>query len=125
MLASGTVDTSSEEELRLSFEKALERDDPFELQELVVEVALRSESREWAECTCADLARHRNAHVRDNALLGFGHLARRFGALDRRRCQRLVENGLFAHHEYVREQAQSAASDLETFLSWRFERPAS
>jgi hypothetical protein len=117
------MDAEREEELRLSYERALERDDPFELQELVLEVALQSESREWAECTCADLAKHRNAHVRGNALLGFGHLARRFGALDRRRVQRLVEKALFAHHEYVREQAESAAEDLETFLAWRFDRP--
>jgi hypothetical protein len=117
------VDDEREAELHRSFEHALERDDPIELQRLVLDVALHSESREWAECTCADLARHRNAHVRGNALLGFGHLARRFGALDRRRVQRLVEKGLFAHHEYIREQAQSAAQDLETFLSWHFDPP--
>ena len=125
MILSGTVAAGRDQELQLDYERALERDDPIELQRLVLEVALHSDSREWAECTCADLARHRNAHVRGNALLGFGHLARRFGALDRRRVQRLVEKGLFAHHEYVREQAESAAEDLETFLAWRFERPPS
>jgi hypothetical protein len=117
------MDTEREEELQLGYERALERDDPFELQQLAIEVALHSENREWAECACADLAKHRNAHVRGNALLGFGHLARRFGALDRRRVQRLVEKGLFAHHEYIRQQAESAAEDLHTFLAWHFERP--
>ncbi len=123
VISSPSVDADREDELRLSYEHALERDDPGELQQLVLEVALHSERREWAECSCADLARHRNAHVRGNALLGFGHLARRFGALDRRRVQRLVERGLFAQHEYVREQAESAAEDLQTFLAWHFERP--
>ena len=90
----------------------------------MVELALESREREWAECTCAQLARHRSAAVRGAALLGFGHLAQRFGALDRRRVQRLVERGLFAHHELLRERAESAAQDLETFLAWEFERPA-
>jgi hypothetical protein len=116
--------SDTDELLRRRFDGAVERDDPGELQRIVIEVALESEDREWAECSCAQLARHRNAQVRGNALLSFGHLARRFGVLDRRRVQRLVETGLFAHHEYVRRQAESAAEDLETLLAWCFERPA-
>jgi hypothetical protein len=115
--------SSAQEDLARRFEAALERDDPFELQELALEIAHHAGDRLWAESCCARLARHRNAHVRGNALLGFGHLARRFGMLDRRRVQRLVEIGLHAHHEYVREQAASAADDLETCLGWSFERP--
>ena len=61
--------------------------------------------------------------VKGDALAGFGHLARRFGQLDRRRVQRLVEIGLHARHEYVREQAESAADDLETLLAWQLDRP--
>jgi hypothetical protein len=116
--------SETEAELHRRAETALERGDPIELERLVVEVALESDDREWAECTCAQLARHRNAGVRGSALLGFGHLAQRFGALDRRRVQRLVERGLFAHHELVRERAESAAQDLETLLAWQFDRPA-
>jgi hypothetical protein len=112
-----------EARLRERFEDAVERDDPLELQELILELALESGDRVWAECGCAQLARHRNAHVRGNAFLGFAHLARRFGELDRNRVKRLVEIGLFAHHEYVRAQAESAAEDLQTLLDWRFERP--
>jgi hypothetical protein len=117
---------SSEDRLRKGFEAALERDDPIELQHLILDVALECEDRdrEWAECCCAQLAKHRNANVRGNALLGFGHLARRFGQLDRNRVRRLIEIGLHAHNEYVRERAESAADDLETYLSWNFERPA-
>ena len=117
-------ESANEASLRIRTEKALERDQPLELEQLVVELALESEDRIWAECTCAQLARHRNAGVRGGALLGFGHLARRFGALDRRRVHRLVEMGLFAQNELVRERAHSAADDLETFLAWHFERPA-
>jgi hypothetical protein len=104
-------------------EAVLARDDPSELEPLLLSVALESEDREWAECTCAQLARHRHAGVRGAALQGFGHLAQRFGTLDRRRVQRLVERGLYAHHELVRERAESAAQDLETFLAWEIERP--
>lgn len=107
------------------FDAALERDDPFELQEMVLQIALESEDREWAEWACVLLARHRNANVRGNALQGFGHLARRFGRLDPMRTRPLIENGLHAHHEYIREQATSAADDVEAYLSWSVSRPSS
>lgn len=111
------------DELRRSVEKALARDDPAELQQLVGRVAHEAPDRRWAEIVCARLAQHRNATVRGDALACLGHLARRFGQLDRRRVQRLVENGLHARHEYVRAQAESAADDLETYLAWSFDRP--
>ena len=113
----------SEEQRHRAFDAALLRDDASELEQLVLDVGMETEDREWAECFCARLTKHRNATVRGNALLGLGHLARRFGQLDRNRVQRLVETGLFAHHDYVREQAESAAMDIETYLDWRFERP--
>ncbi len=106
------------------FDDALERDDSIELQRLAREVALDCEEREWAETGLARLAKHHNANVRGDALAGFGHLARRFGILDRNRVQRLIETGLHARHEYLREQAESAAADVETFLSWHLDRPA-
>ncbi len=109
--------------LRRRVEDAFERDDPRELEPLVLELALQSAEREWAESCCAQLCRHRNAHVRGNALAGFAHLARRFGQLDLHRVKRRVEIALWDRHEYVRAQAESAADDLETFLCWKLERP--
>jgi hypothetical protein len=106
------------------FEGALLRDDPFELQDLIAEVALESDARVWAECCCAQLTKHRSAEVRGTALRGFGHLARRFGILDPNRVRRLIENGLHSQHEFIRSEAESAADDVETFLAWRFDRPA-
>jgi len=105
------------------FESALLRDDPFELQDLIAEVALESEARVWAECCCAQLTKHRSAEVRGTALRGFGHLARRFGILDPHRVHRLIENGLHSQHEFIRCEAESAADDVETFLAWHFDRP--
>lgn len=106
------------------FEVALLRDDPFELQDLIAEVALESDARLWAECCLAQLSKHRSAEVRGTALRGFGHLARRFGILDPNRVRKLIEQGLHSHHEFVRGEAESAAEDVETFLAWNFDRPA-
>ena len=102
-------------------EDALLRDDPLELEPLILDVAHHSEEREWAEACCVQLARHRNAMVRGNAVAGFGHLAQRFGQLDRHRVQRRVVIALHDQSEYVRDQAQSAAEDLETYLRWEIE----
>ena len=106
-----------------SSEAALERDDPVELVDWILALSSESEDRELAENCCARLARHRNAMVRGSAMLGFGHLARRFGRLDAHRVKRLVDTGLHDGSDYVREQARSAAEDLKTFLAWDFDLP--
>ena len=116
--ASGIRDT-----LMDSFDAALERDDPFELQELILVIALEARGRKWAEWACGRLARHRNANVRGNALAGFGHLARRFGKLDPTRARGPIETGLYADNEYIREKAESAADDVDAHLSWNLRRP--
>jgi len=102
-------------------EEALERDDPVELMDWILELASEGGDRALAENCCARLARHRNAMVRGNAMLGFGHLARRFGRLDAQRIKRLDDSALHDGSGYVREQARSAAEDLRTFLAWEFE----
>lgn len=104
-------------------EAALERDDPLELIDWILEFSAESDDRELAENCCVQLARHRNAMVRGNAMLGFGHLARRFGRVDAHRVKRLVDTGLCDGSDYVREQARSAAEDLKTFLDWEFDLP--
>ena len=104
-------------------EAALERDDPLELADLVFDLALEGSDRELVESCCGRLVRHRNAMVRGNAVVGLGHLARRFGRLDENRFKRMVENALHDPSEQVREQARGAADDLLTFLGWEFEVP--
>ncbi|MCH2169605.1 hypothetical protein MK489_02385 [Myxococcota bacterium] len=112
-------------EFRAAVEDALLRDEPDELMNLVMDVALEASDPEWAQACCVQLSKHRNAQVRGNAVLGLGHLARRFGQLDLQRVGRVMNRALFDRSPFVREQAESAADDLETFLSWRFERPES
>ena len=116
-------DTAVDEAFRSRVEDAIELDDPIELADLATDVGLVAEPLEWAQSCCIQLARHRNANVRGNAVLAFGHLARRFGRLDPQRIRRLVQIALYDPSEYVRGQANSAADDLSTFLGWEFERP--
>ena len=106
-----------------AIEAALERDDPVELMDLIIEIATNGDDREFVENCCVQLTRHRNPNVRGNAVLGFGHLARRFGRLDGHRVKRLVEIALRERSEYVRAQARSAVEDLATFLAWEFDSP--
>ena len=67
-------------------------------------------------------ARSSDPLVRGNALLSFGHLARRFGELPRDPVYTLVAQGLSDHDAYVRGQADAAADDLGQFLGWCVER---
>ena len=106
---------------RAEVEAAIERDDPAELMDVATRIGLDAEEREWAQSCCAQLARHRNAQVRGNAVAGLGHLARRFGRLDPNRVKRIVQIALCDRSEYVQEMARSAAEDLHTFLAWDFE----
>jgi hypothetical protein len=102
---------------------ALERDDPADLLHAVLAAALYDPELEWAEALCLRLATHPNFTVRGNALLGFGHLARLHGRLDRAKVQPVIQAGLHDSDDYVRGHANDAADDAEHFLGWRFSRP--
>ena len=112
------------EAFRETVEHAIERDDPTELMDVALDIALEAAEHEWAQSCCIQLSRHRNAQVRGNAIAAFGHLARRFGRLDSQRVRRIVNVALYDPSDYVRSQAESAAEDLATFLAWEFERPS-
>lgn len=61
--------------------------------------------------------------IRGNALLSFGHLARRFGEIPRDPVYDLVVRGMADRDSHVRGQADAAADDLDQFLGWNMERP--
>lgn len=107
--------------LRARAEATIAHDELPSLRALVQEIAHEAEDRDWAQSCFVQLAKHRDAEVRGNAIAGFGHLARRFGHLDPGRVRRIVGIALVDPSRTVREQARSAALDLRTFLGWHFD----
>lgn len=97
--------------------------EPDSISRVIIAVALHGDERCWAEAFCEQFASHPNASVRGSALLGFGHLARRFRELDTQRIKPLLELGLSDPDKWVRAQTESAVDDAEFFLGWRFQRP--
>jgi hypothetical protein len=103
-------------------EAAIARDDPDELLYVPIALGLHAEDLEWAQAVCIRLAAHAHFNVRGNAVLAFGHLARRFRRLDRTAVEPLVRQALTDADEYVRGQAMDAAGDLAHFLGWSLAR---
>jgi hypothetical protein len=99
-------------------EAAITRNDPEELLYVPIAVSLHAERFEWAQALCIRLATHPHFNVRGNAVLGFGHLARRFRRIDRAAVEPLVLRALTDSNEYVRGQAAEAVHDLRHFLGW-------
>jgi hypothetical protein len=95
---------------------ALARDIPEELQCVAVAVALADDDYRYSVELCLRLARHIDPTVVGNALLGFGHIARRFGRLPSE-ARQLVEAGLASTDLHVRSQAESAADDIASFAA--------
>lgn len=112
------IDRMSREEV----EAALGRDDPEELIRAVLAVALHSEDGEWAASVCVRLASHGHFNVRGNAILGFGHLARRYGRLEPA-ARDIIEAALRDADPYIRGQAEAVADDVQHFLHWKIATP--
>lgn len=85
-----------------------------------IAVSLHDHDIEFATSVLRQLAQHKDPTVRGNALLGFGHLARRIGKLDSEVVAPLVKAGLRDPNTFVRGQANCAADDLTFFLGWDF-----
>jgi len=103
-------------------QEALARNAPDELQLVALAVALHEPDADRAFATCARLAEHPDLGVRGNAMLGFGHIARRHRRLDERALP-MIEAGLQDSAAWVRGQADSAAEEVQTLLGWEIERP--
>lgn len=107
--------------------QALARNAPDELLHIPVALSLEPPEDDfpgYAESICRELARHEDATVRGNAILGFGHLARTAGIIWKPSDVRaLVAAGLVDADPYVRGQAEVAASDLRHYLKWSIRKP--
>jgi hypothetical protein len=107
---------------RAEIEDAIERDDPQQLLYAVLSAALYSDDQKWGQEICLRLASHFHPHVRGNAILGFGHIARRHSSLDQTRVKQAIERALVDPDAYVRGHAEDAADDIEHFLHWQIAR---
>ncbi len=112
-------DEEIEREEREELSQALQSNDVARLLMLPIVHSLHHPDLEWVTQICVRLSAHPDSNVRGNAVLGFGHLARRFGELDERALP-IVEKALLDEDRYVRGQAWAAADDLRHFLGWRF-----
>ena len=102
----------------------LELDEAPALVTVPISVSLHSDDLPWAQEVCLRLSSYRDERVRANAVLSFGHLARRFRRLDLARVLPVVENALADSSPEVRGQADAAAEDIELFLGCVVSRPA-
>ncbi len=102
-------------------EQALARNDPEELLRVVIGVALYEEDLGYSQQLCIRLSSHEHFNVRGNAVLGFGHLARRFRTLNKTLVKPIIERSLRDPSDYVRGQAVDAADDVAHFLKWKIE----
>jgi hypothetical protein len=102
-------------------EAVIARSDPEELWYTPIVVSMDPPDCAWAEGVCLRLAKHSHPIVRGNAILGFGHLARRYGNLDQEAVRPLIEAALHDPDAYVRDHARTAAGDTAYFLGWHFD----
>jgi hypothetical protein len=65
-----------------------------------------------------ELSAHSHFHVRGNAILGFSHIAQRFGYLDREIVQPIIQASPLDEVEYVRGQAIATMDDTAFLLGW-------
>lgn len=103
-------------------EAVLARGDADELLYVPIVVSLEPPDCAWSFNICKQLAAHADPRVRGNAILGFGHLARTCGALNRD-IGSLIEAAHDDPDEYVRGQAYNAACDVNHFLGWNLRVP--
>ena|SRR6266516_3026794 len=88
----------------------------------VLAVALHENDLDFAQDYCLRATGARDPLVRGNAVLGLGHLARRFGRLDQNKVEPIVAWALLDDDQYIRGQAEAAADDIQHFTTWRVRR---
>ena len=85
-----------------------------------VTVSMYEDDYEWALSICTSLSSHSDPIVRGNAILGFGHLARRFRKMSERVVPILLP-ALSDSDRHVSGHAYSACGDISFFTDWGIE----
>lgn len=93
------------------------QNEPDELKRFIVGIALYHPDGARVELACRSYVGHDDEEVRGNAILAFGHLARRFRVLSPD-IKPLIESALLDDSAHVKGQAWAAASDVRFFLGW-------
>ena len=106
---------------RDAVERALRDDNPDLLLEAVIAVSMFDDDWHHAQELCVRLSSHWHFNVRGNAILGFGHIARVHGQLDRGLVQPIIEDALRDSNDYVRSHGVDAADDTGHFLGWKYD----
>lgn len=88
-----------------------------ELILLPLSIGLYHHNWRIAQNLCIELAKHQNAHVRANSILGLAHIARTKGELEKRLVKPIVLKELRDNEEY-RGTVIDAISDINLFFKW-------
>ncbi len=107
---------------RIAVEQALRDDVPDVLLRAVIAVSMHDDDWRYAQDLCVRLASHPHFNVRGNAVLGFGHIARVHGQLDRPLMQPIIQAALRDESDYIRGQAVCAMDDTAFFLEWHYDK---
>ncbi len=92
------------------------------LRTVPLSLSLYSDDLHWAIGHCINLAFHSDSIVRGNAILSFGHFARRFHCAHRKLVEPLIQSALKDKDKFIRGQAESAADDIDHFCTWKVNR---
>lgn len=93
----------------------LHNDEPDSIVEKLVALALYADDPEFIQHTMIQYSQHKHDNVKGIAILCFGHLARRFGIIDKELVLPIVHAGLQDESEIVRGHADSALDDINMF----------
>ncbi len=89
------------------------------LRTVPLSLSLYSDNLYWAIGQCINLASHSDPIVRGNAILSFGHFARRFHCAHRKLVEPLIQSALKDKNKFIRGQAETAADDIDHFCTWK------
>lgn len=106
---------------RADVERALLSDDTEALALAVIGVSMHEDDWRYAQGLCVRLSSHFHFNVRGNAVLGFAHIARVHGRLERSVVQPIIQDALRDENDYVRGQADSAMNDTKFYLKWQYD----
>lgn len=90
-------------------------DDPDSIVEQLLALALYADDPEFIQNTMIQYSQHTDNNVKGIAILCFGHLARRFGTIDKEVVLPIVYAGLQDESAIVKGHAGSALDDIQMF----------